>query len=274
MSVGNGNMKISTFILDTFTSKQFHGNPTGVCFLPEDIEVNVMQSIASELNFPVTAFTRKIENGTYGLRYFTPLTEITACGHATLATAAVIAKESQSDTILFKTETDVSIQTLVKDGLVTMLYPKYALQDYKVPDEFLESLGIANYEDIKYCPELESVFVELLSPRQLRNVQPNFVNLVKSNPQIKEVVITTDSDTAKYDYLLRSFCPWIGIDEDPVTGSIHSALAPYWGERLNKKRLNAFQASKRGGEFLLTIASEQVLISGTYVLLMEGKLTI
>jgi PhzF family phenazine biosynthesis protein len=267
-------MTISTFILDTFTTKQFHGNPTGICLLPDDIEDQVMQSIASELNFPVTAFVLKIEEGIYGLRYFTPLTEITACGHATLGAAAVIAKENQVDSVLFKTKTNVSIQTLVKDEMVTMLYPKYELQDYQAPSELLENLGIANYESIKYCPELESVFIELLSPRQLKNIQPDFVKLLNNHQQIKEVVITTDSDSAKYDYLLRSFCPWIGIDEDPVTGSVHSALAPYWGERLNKKRLKAHQASKRGGEFLLTIATEQVLIGGAYVLIMEGKMNI
>jgi PhzF family phenazine biosynthesis protein len=269
-------MRISTFILDTFTSLPFRGNPTGVCHTNENLPEKMMLSIARELNFPVTAFIKADNTGVrrYHIQYFTPVTQIPACGHATLGAAATIFETGVQDAVQFQTVGGIIIPALLKEGLVTMTYPKYEMKETIVNGGLLESLHINSYASSGYCEELETLFIELDDPALLRNIQPDYVKLVASDTRIKEVVITSLSDTTSYDFLLRSFCPWIGINEDPVTGSVHSVLAGFWKNRLMKNTLKAYQASGRGGEISVTSLGDKVELGGNCVMQLKGEFLI
>ncbi len=262
------------FIADTFTSTQFSGNPAAVCIVGHPLDDNILLSVAREINLPVTAFleTATGESGVIAIRYFTVTKEISACGHATLAAAAAIADLNHAvQEIVFRTVEDVFIKAAIGDGIVTLGYPRYELKDFFVSPQLLESLGIKGYKTAGFCSELETVFIELDSADLLRSVQPDFNLMLKSSNSIKEVVITSISDNPQYDFLLRSFCPWIGIDEDPVTGSVHSVLGGFWAQQLKKDRLKAFQASARGGEVYITATDSKVFIAGTTVKILTGE---
>jgi len=269
-------MEIKTFIIDTFTSKPFHGNPTSVCIYEHNVDKSKMQSLATELNFPVTAFIKKIrkESENYNIFYFTPTTEISACGHATLASAKVVFELQNIQTCQFITTNNIEIQASQKGNLVVMDYPKYELEICQVEQELLSSLHLTEYKYAGYCSQLETLFIELENPKKLREILPDYNKLVASNSVIKEVVITSRSDNPNYDFLLRSFCPWIGIDEDPVTGSVHSVLAGYWKSRLNKSQLKAYQASARGGEVYVNALPNKVELGGQSVTLLKGEITL
>jgi PhzF family phenazine biosynthesis protein len=268
-------MHIVTYLLDTFTSVPFKGNPTAVCVIEENISSDKMLSIANELNLPVTAFIARNHDSDheYSIRYFTPVTEIPACGHATLASAKVamlIGDESINPQ--FITIDDLLVDTEFRNELIFLSYPQYKMQPYQVGESTTKSLGVKNFKTVGFSAELETLFIEMEDPVELRNIEPDYSMLVESNNEIKEVVITSASDTYEYDFLLRSFCPWIGINEDPVTGSVHSVLAGFWEERTNKTVMKAFQASARGGEVFVEIKGNKVKLGGETVVVLKGEL--
>jgi PhzF family phenazine biosynthesis protein len=265
-------MTVPVYIIDTFTSVAFRGNPTGVCLLPEPVSDQTQLAIAKELNFPVTAFI--VPDGRNNIRYFTPLTEIPACGHATLAAARVTFDRQNADQITFYTINGVAIGITLQNGIIVMTYPRYELEATTINKDLLESLSITGFVSAGICNELETLFIELDSAAVLRAIQPDYKKMVASDPFIKEVVITSVADTRDYDFLLRSFCPWIGIDEDPVTGSVHAVLANFWKQRLHKSKLKAYQCSERGGELLITAFDDKVELGGKTVVLMKGEMTI
>ena len=143
----------------------------------------------------------------------------------------------------FKTIENIVIDTNLNENIILMTYPKYETVTIDISENILKSLGVNNYKSVEFCKELQTLIIELESPQILRELQPNYKILTESTNQIKEVVVTSVSDNENYDFILRSFCPWIGIDEDPVTGSVHSVLANFWKDRLNKTELTAYQAS-------------------------------
>ncbi|MBC7936138.1 MAG: PhzF family phenazine biosynthesis protein [Rhizobacter sp.] len=265
-------MQTGVFYIDTFTSTKFTGNPTAICLVKNKMADETMLSIAHEFNLPVTGFIQK-ETSHYSTRYFTPLTEIPACGHATLAAAAVVFGEEGTSIVQFKTGTQLLIKAGLSGDTVTMSYPRYSLQSCVPSEEILKSLGLIAYRSAGLCRQLETLFIELDDPALLRKLTPDYEALTKGDDFIKEVVITSFSDDAKYDFLLRSFCPWIGIDEDPVTGSVHSALTPFWSEKLNKTTMTAFQASARGGEVFVKTLEHHVELGGKCVIILKGILT-
>jgi len=265
-------MTISTYILDSFTSTRFKGNPTAVCVLETRLNYEIMHSIARELNFPVTAFLETKENEKYNIRYFTITGEIPACGHATLAAAKVVFELTPNDTAHFETIENITINTKRKDEIIFMTYPKYTTVDFDIAENTLKSLGITHYKPVGFCKELDTLFIELEDPKLLRELQPDYKLLTESTDQVKEVVITSVSDNSDFDFLLRSFCPWIGIDEDPVTGSVHSVLAGFWKDRFGKKELTAYQASDRGGEVIVRAFDDKVELGGRAVTILKGEL--
>lgn len=270
-------MRLQTFILDTFTSSPFSGNPTGVCCPILKIDASLMLSIAQELNFPVTAFIRERNDSSvneFDIRYFTPTTEIPACGHATLASAKVVSIILSYKKAKFHTRSGITIKTSQEGNLTTMQYPLYDLEKISPPEKILHGLGISSCKTAGYSTPLETLFIEVQSPDLLRSIKPNFAKLLAARNTIKEVVITSVSDNPQYDYLLRSFCPWIGIDEDPVTGSVHSVLAGFWASRLNKTVMNVYQASLRGGELSVKLLHDHVEIGGKTVTILEGSVLI
>ena len=266
-------METVTYIIDTFTAAAFKGNPTGVCYSSESMDDETMLALANELGFPVSAFLSKEKEGNeYQIRYFTPTTEIPACGHATLAAAQVILLEDKIPNPTFHTSNNIIIKTVHDDGFIMMSYPKFDLQDYAVSAEMMNSLGLTTYKSAGYCPQLEAVFIELNNASALKAVRPDYAKLVASSNEAKEVVITSAADSELHDYVLRSFCPWIGIDEDPVTGSVHSVLAGFWKARLRKDVFNVFQASERGGELVVKAFDDKVEIGGRTVTVLKGTI--
>ncbi|MDF2192845.1 PhzF family phenazine biosynthesis protein [Paraflavitalea sp. CAU 1676] len=270
-------MEIQVHLIDTFTSEAFRGNPTAVCFLPGYISLKQQQAIASELNLPVTAFTGAVSSHGWGISYFTPATQIPTCGHATLAAARMLFDEVMDpgvSTLNFLAGRALYIPVRKQDDLIVMTYPRYDLKPVEPGIDLLNSLGITQLVSAGMCSELETLFIELDSAAELKKIQPDYLALVASNPDIKEVVITSASNLPDYDYLLRSFCPWIGIDEDPVTGSVHSVLAGFWQQRLDKNNLKAWQCSPRGGELFVSAFDDKVELGGTTVTLMRGTMNL
>lgn len=267
-------METVTYIIDTFTETRFKGNPTGVCYFKHAVDDETLLALGNELGFPVSAFISKRSNGNdeYDIRYFTPTTEIPACGHATLAAAQAVLLEDKIGNPIFHTTNKIAIRTVYDDGLILMSYPKYELKAHEVSEEMMMSLGLKEYKSAGYSPELEAVFIEMKDASALKAVQPDYAQLVASSKEAKEVVLTSESDNDFHDYVLRSFCPWIGIDEDPVTGSVHSVLAGFWKERLHKDVFNVFQASERGGEILVKAFDDKVEIGGRCVVILKGNL--
>lgn len=265
-------METVTYIIDTFTETRFKGNPTGVCYFKHNADDETMLALGNELGFPVSAFISKRPNDEYDIRYFTPTTEIPACGHATLAAAQVVLSEDKIADPTFHTANGVVIKTVYNDGLIIMSYPKYGLINYDVSTEMMRSLGLKEFISAGYCPQLEAVFIEMNDASALKAIQPDYAKLVASDKGAKEVVLTSESDNNLHDYVLRSFCPWIGIDEDPVTGSVHSVLAGFWKERLHKDVFNVYQASERAGEILVKAFDDKVKIGGRTVTILKGYL--
>ncbi len=266
-------MKSNIFFVDSFTAIPFKGNPTSVCFIDDLPTEASMQAIAAELNLPVTAFISKTKAaGHFDIRYFTPVTQIPACGHATLASSRIAMMQEKIEKVTFTTIEGLNITAVSKQDNILMSYPRYEWKESKPEKETLNSLGISSYRSVAFCPELETLFIEMESADELRKIQPDFLRMKKSSDLIIEVVITCVSDDPGFDYLLRSFCPWIGIDEDPVTGSVHSVLGSYWQQQLNKDIFKAYQASWRGGEILVNAFDDKIEIGGKVVIIVKGEM--
>lgn len=235
-----------------------------------------MLFIAGELNFPVTAFIEynAAGNTPYPIKYFTPTIEIPACGHATLASSKVIFDLSSTVTASFITIEGLVLEVRSDDDIIVISYPVYLLETIEVSKQLLDSMGLDDFKSSGYCKELQTLFLELESPAVLKSLQPDFKELVNSSDIFIEVVTTSVSDMEGYDYLLRSFCPWIGIDEDPVTGSVHSVLGGFWKSRLNRNKLKAFQCSQRGGEIFITAYSDKVELGGKAVTILKGDISL
>ncbi len=261
------------YLLDTFTNEKFRGNPTPVCILDKTLSVETMHSLAKEFNAPVTAFVEpKSENNIYPVRYFTITGEIPACGHATLGAAFVLLNQTASNQITFETIEKIRLQTKQYHNEIFIEYPKFNGTNFNIPATLMNALGISDSETHFFCEELQSLFIELKNEDELKQLSPDFKLLIKSTDKIKEVVVMSKAENQNYDFVLRSFCPWIGIDEDPVTGSVHSVLGHFWQERTKKNELVAFQASERGGQIFIKPLQKTVEIGGHAKIVIEGRL--
>lgn len=269
-------MRIDTFIVDAFTDKTFSGNPAGVCLLEIKITEETMQSIASEINLSETAFlTKKKNSEQYSIRYFTPTTEIDFCGHATLASSKIIFDLFGKEYVEFETEKGLLVSAKTEGDYIKMNFPIYHLKDYKLNEKLFDAFGIVNPIEFGYCDELDMLLIEVEDKQSLLNINPDFQKALTSSETIKEVVITSKSEDKEYDFYSRCFCPWIGINEDPVTGASHSLLANYWSRKLNKCSMSAYQLSSRGGFLNLKIIDESSLeVFSNAKIVLEGKIRI
>lgn len=261
-------MKIPIYQVDAFTSEVFSGNPAAVCILDAWIEDKRLQSIAAENNLSETAFLVKNETG-FDLRWFTPVTEVELCGHATLASAFVlfVCRKWSSDTIRFQTRKSGQLMVTRQDETLTMDFPARPTFDSTPPDGLIQALGVTSP---KIFGSAEDLMVILDNEKAVVNVKPNFIALEQVD--CRGIIITSQGDQC--DFVSRFFAPKVGIPEDPVTGSAHCVLIPYWAKILGKNELHAFQVSKRGGELFCRYSGERVKISGKAVLYLEGTITI
>ena len=268
-------MQLEINIIDAFTDTLFKGNSAAVIITDTWLEDNLMQSIASENNLSETAFIVVDDNSVYHIRWFSPLTEIDFCGHATLAAAFVLFnKNANLQSIRFAAKA-VGVLTIVQTeaGKIQMDFPNTLPEKIDdVPDSLLAGLSIAPTEVYR---NRQAYFV-------IYDAESDVLNVVRDNETLKQlaphdVVVTCQATSERYhgyDFVSRYFWPANGGDEDPVTGSIHTGLAPLWAKRLAKNELVAYQASSRGGVLECSVTEDRVLISGNAVSYLTGFITV
>ncbi len=263
-------MKLKLHHINAFTDTLFKGNYAGVIFLDEWLSTAFMQSIATENNLSETAFVKRTDDNTYHIRWFSPITEIDFCGHATLASAYVLFKQDQ---VLNELEFYAKAVGTLKarreaDGFIAMTFPKQMPAPVsEIPIALLAGLSITPSEVLI---NRQAYFAIYTSEADINSLKPNLTELKKLAPY--DVVITAAA--RDYDFISRYFWPASGGDEDPVTGSIHSGLAPFWAQRLNKTQLMAYQASQRGGILHCRVQTDSVIISGQAVQYLVGDIEI
>ena len=256
--------------VDAFTNKPFAGNPAGVCILPKPADSSWMLNVAREMNLAETAFLVKRRDG-YDLRWFTPALEVDLCGHATLASAHVLWEDGHlPKTAQARFHTKSGLLTADQNGAwIELDFPATPANPVSAPAGLLEALG-AKPTFVGKSPF--DYFVELETESMVRMLEPNLTALAAI--EARGVIVTARGDgKSKYDFVSRFFAPQSGVPEDPVTGSAHCALAPYWSAKLGKKELVAFQASLRGGELRLRLVDDRVKIGGQAVTVLRGELT-
>lgn len=257
-------MRTPIFQLDAFTSRLFAGNPAAVMPLERFPPDAVLQALAAENNLSETAFLVP-EGAGYRLRWFTPTTEVPLCGHATLASAAVVMErlDRQRSAVVFQSASGPLTVTR-RDGRYVMDFPARPSEAIPVPSALAEALGAPLVEvHVNACSYL--ALVESL--QVLRALAPDVAAMARLD---RSGVIVTAPGAGGYDFISRYFAPAKGIPEDPVTGSAHCTLAPYWAARSGKTALRAFQASARGGEILCQLRGDRVELAGTVAFYLEG----
>lgn len=268
-------MKIKTFLVDAFTDVPFKGNPAGICMLDTPISEAQMQNIAMEINAAETAFLTPVSENHYLIRYFTPTVEIPLCGHATLGSAKLLFETFGLSEVAFTTHFDLSLKAFKVAEGVEMHFPLYGTVPFEPSEQLLNSLGIKNPKTVRFCEPIQKLLIEVEDLETLKSLKPDFNAAMQCPDQLKSVSVTCSSLDHDYDFYSRMFGPWVGIDEDPVTGVAHTMLAKYWSDKLGKTELKAYQASKRGGYLNLKITDEQNLqIRSQAVIVLEGILHI
>jgi PhzF family phenazine biosynthesis protein len=264
-------MPVRVVQVDAFTAKPFSGNPAAICVLPGAADENWMRNVAREMNLSETAFlhpeVRDGEPGGYRLRWLTPSIEVDLCGHATLAAAHVLWTDGHvapDSPARFYTRSGL-LTCRQTDGWIEMDFPVKLAEPADPPPQLAEALGVA----LKHVAKNQfDYLVEVESETVLRAIAPNH-HLLRQLP-VRGVIVTARGQ--KYDFVSRFFAPGSGIDEDPVTGSAHTALAPYWGAKLGKTEMTGFQASARGGVVKVRLSGNRVLLLGQAVTVMTGEI--
>ena len=255
--------------IDAFTAQAFRGNPAAVCLLDVERDASWMQDVAGEMNLAETAFVLPSQDG-YSLRWFTPTVEVALCGHATLASAHALWEEqllAASDTARFHTRS--GLLTATRDGeWIELDFPATPEQRSDPPPGLLESLGVS--QPVYVGRNKFDYLVEVRSESELRALDPDHARLRKI--EARGVIVTCRSETTQYDFVSRFFAPGSGVDEDPVTGSAHCCLAPYWSSRLGRVEMTAFQASRRGGVVSVRLEGDRVKLLGQAVTVLRGEL--
>ncbi|MBG0826508.1 PhzF family phenazine biosynthesis protein [Planomonospora sp. ID67723] len=258
------------FTVDAFTDSSFRGNPAAVCLLDAPMADAWMQSLAAEMRHSETAFLLPGEDGgPRSLRWFTPAVEVALCGHATLATAHVLySTGAASGALEFSTKSGIlSVTRDGATGLITMDFPAKVLERADPPRGLVEALGV---EPVWVGKNVWDYLVEVEHEDQVRAVSPDFVTL--ETVDARGVIVTARSAGEGPDYVSRFFAPKVGVPEDPVTGSAHCALGPYWTARLGREALTGYQCSERGGTVRTTVRGDRVELAGHAVTVLSGEL--
>lgn len=261
-------MKLTLIQVDAFTSKPFSGNPAAVCILPAAREERWMQQVAAEMNLSETAFLTRREDD-FNLRWFTPVTEVALCGHATLASAHVL-----WETGLISSHEQARFHTLSglltaerQDDWIQLDFPATPAEPAAAPPGLAEALGA---KPVFTGKNKFDYLIELENEEQVRQLKPD-CRLLAGIPA-RGVIVTSRSQNSEFDFISRFFAPAAGIDEDPVTGSAHCCLGPFWSERLQKTDMLAYQASRRGGVMKVGVRHNRVLLGGQAITVLRGEL--
>jgi PhzF family phenazine biosynthesis protein len=262
-------MSLFLTVIDAFTDRAFAGNPAAVCLLDRAHDEVWMQAVAREMNLSETAFLQPRPDG-FGLRWFTPAVEVDLCGHATLASAHALWSQGVlhgDEPARFHTRSGALTATRAA-GLIQLDFPAKPLEPADPPEDLLPALGVpaARFVGRNQFDYL----VELAGEREVRALAPDIARLARV--ACRGVIVTAPAASAEFDFVSRFFAPASGVAEDPVTGSAHCCLGPYWGPRLGKKVLRAFQASPRGGVIGVELSGPRVLLRGQAVTVWRGEL--
>ena len=255
--------------VDAFTSEPFGGNPAAVCLLPGPTDASWMQRVAREMNLSETAFLVRRDDGGFDLRWFTPSVEVDLCGHATLASAHVLWEENHlaPDTpAVFHTRSG-RLAAVLRGGWIEMDFPAEPDEPAALPDGLADALGT---EPTYVGRNRFDYLVQVDAEATVRRLAPDFRRLGEIDA--RGVIVTARAETDGFDFVSRYFAPHAGIDEDPVTGSTHCCLGPYWQRRLGRDTFTAWQASERGGLVRVRVHDERVALSGQAVTVLRGEL--
>jgi PhzF family phenazine biosynthesis protein len=256
------------FVVDAFSDRPFAGNPAAVVPLPEWRYDGWLQNVAMEMNLSETAFLVR-EGGGYRLRWLTPKVEVALCGHATLASAHVLWSEgyvARNEGIRFHTKSGL-LKAARKESLIELDFPVAPPTETSPPPGLLEALGVS----ARYVGRNQfDYMIEVESEEEVRRLLPDMVRL--SRLDVRGVIVTSRSPMAEYDFVSRFFAPRAGVYEDPVTGSAHCCLGPYWQGRLGKSEFTAFQASARGGVIHVRVVGDRTYLGGQAATVCRGEL--
>ncbi|AEV88321.1 oxidoreductase [Actinoplanes sp. SE50] len=264
-------------IVDAFTDRPFAGNPAGVLILDGDgfPAADWMQRVAAEVNLSETAFLHRLPAGSdagWALRWFTPGAEVALCGHATLGTTHVLHRAGLLDgaAVRYATRSGILAATVAADGLITMDFPAAPLSPVEVAPELAAALGVDATAGFWTGPNTDDILIELADEAAVRGLTPDFGALARHTR--RGVAVTARS--AEHDFVSRFFAPAVGVNEDPVTGSAHTALTPYWAGRLGRTELTGYQASARGGVVRVALRGDRVDLAGHAVTTIDGELQV
>lgn len=264
-------MSLTIYQVDAFTNKPFAGNPAAVCILPEPGNAQWMQQVATEMNLSETAFLYRQEDG-FSLRWFTPAVEVDLCGHATLASAHILWETGHlhaNEQARFFTRSGL-LTAERKGDWIEMDFPAKLAEQSDAPPNLLQALGVSIQQTQYIGKNVFDYLVEVASEDIVRGMQPDFTLL--SKVQARGVIVTSRASTPGYDFVSRFFAPLVGVNEDPVTGSAHCCLTPYWSQRLGKSEMVAYQASPRGGVLRVHANGDRVQLGGQAVTVLRGEL--
>ncbi len=261
-------MPVRIVQVDAFTNRAFAGNPAAVCILPASPSDQWMRDVAREMNLAETAFLTPEDNG-YRLRWFTPTVEVDLCGHATVASAHILWEEGHlpaGKQARFHTRSGLLLADQRGDW-IELDFPATMAEPTEPPPNLLEALGTK----AKFVGRSKfDYLIEVDSEQTVRALKPDHTSLRKL--PVRGVIVTARSAAPEFDFVSRFFAPGSGIDEDPVTGSSHCALGPYWGSQLGKTELTAYQASARGGVVRIRLKGDRVILGGQAVTVLRGEL--
>ncbi len=257
--------------VDAFAKQPFTGNPAAVCLLDGPADESWMQQVAAEMNLAETAFVYAEPSGEFRLRWFTPAVEVELCGHATLATSHILwqtGRVAADQPCVYQT---LSGQlTASRTGKrIELDFPAAPTTEKPAPAALIEALKI---QPVFAGLSTHDWLVEVAATDELRGLEPDFAALRELG--IRGVIVTTADGSGEFDFVSRFFAPGAGIDEDPVTGSAHCALGPYWQQKLNRSEFRAWQASPRGGRVDLEVRGQRVLLRGQAVTVLQGELLV
>src|SRR5512140_1666276 len=258
----------SIVVVDAFAEQPFTGNPAAVCVLDQPADVRWMQLVAREMNLSETAFLFP-EGDAFRLRWFTPTTEVDLCGHATLASAHVLWEDGvvpPDKSLCFMTRSG-ELRARQADGWIELDFPSKPATAADAPQGLLEALGV---QPVFIGRSAFDYLVEVASEGVVRSITPNFELLKRLS--VRGIIVTARSSSASFDFVSRFFAPAAGVNEDPVTGSAHCTLAPFWQGRLGKSEMSAYQASARGGVLTVAVRDGRVLLRGHAVMMSRVEM--
>ncbi|MCW5253730.1 PhzF family phenazine biosynthesis protein [Streptomyces sp. SHP 1-2] len=263
-------------IVDAFTDRPFTGNPAGVLLLDDFPDDDRLQRIAREVNHAETAFAHRLPEGgdaDWALRWFTPVTEVAMCGHATLATAHVLRTTGVHEgPVRFATRSGVVAALPGDDGMITLDFPTAPLTPVAAPPGLTGALGAEPLTVLDTGPGVGDLLVEVVDERTVRALAPDLRALAVLSDRGVIVTAAAQDPSGDHDFVSRCFFPKVGIDEDPVTGSAHTALAPYWSQRLRRPVLTGVQLSARTGRVRTEVRGDRTMLGGHAVTVIDGEL--